>query len=156
MIRTHTRRMVDVPVRGGCLRVAIVEAEGSAPDAELPTVLAIDGVTSSHLAWAYLANELRDVRIIAPDLRGRGGSNSLPGPAGMETHATDLIAVLDALNIASLPVTTILGPTAARLSLTFESADAYLEFWKQHPAFPEWNATLDEYFAYPLTVFAPH
>ena len=105
MMNTHTHRTIDVPVRGGSLRVGVFEPAGATPDTELVTILAIHGVTSSHLAWLYLANELPDVRIIAPDLRGRGGSNTLEGPAGMRTHATDLIAVLDALNIASLPVT---------------------------------------------------
>jgi pimeloyl-ACP methyl ester carboxylesterase len=33
--------------------------------------------------------------LIAPDLRGRGDSASLPGPFGMEQHARDLAAVLD-------------------------------------------------------------
>src|SRR5690625_4820689 len=36
-------------------------------------------------------------RIVAPDLRGRGRSNTLPGPYGMGRHADDLADLLHAL-----------------------------------------------------------
>ena len=39
------------------------------------------------------------VRLIAPDLRGRGRSNTLPGPFGMTRHADDMAAVLDFLGV---------------------------------------------------------
>ena len=51
-------------------------------------------MTASHKAWPELAEALPDVRIIAPDLRGRGRSNALPAPYGMPSHAEDLAAVL--------------------------------------------------------------
>lgn len=92
---THTYRTVDVPVPGGGLRVGVwdpVDATGDVPD-----VLVVHGVTSSHLAWPYVVEELPGVRVIAPDLRGRGRSNELEGEAGMARHADDLVAVLDAL-----------------------------------------------------------
>ena len=38
--------------------------------------------------------------VLAPDLRGRGLSASLPGPYGMAEHAADLVAVLDHLGVA--------------------------------------------------------
>lgn len=80
-------------VRGGTLHTAIWGPD----DPAAPTVLAVHGVTASHKSWAYLAEALPDVRIIAPDLRGRGRSNQLPGPYGMTTHAHDLAAVLEDL-----------------------------------------------------------
>lgn len=72
--------------------------------AQAPTLLAIHGVTSSHLAWPCLVDELRGVRVIAPDLRGRGASSTVAGPAGMAVHADDMRAVLDAFGVASVPV----------------------------------------------------
>lgn len=94
-------RTTDVEVRGGTLHTALWGPEE--PDA--PTILAVHGVTASHKAWPYLAQALPGVRIIAPDLRGRGRSNSLPGPYGMPTHAADLAAVLGALTTG--PVTVV-------------------------------------------------
>ncbi|HET8879413.1 MAG TPA: alpha/beta hydrolase [Arthrobacter sp.] len=89
-----TYRTVDVAVRGGSLHTAIWGPEDSPENRDTPTILAVHGVTASHKCWAYLAAALPDVRIIAPDLRGRGRSNSLPGPYGMASHAEDLAAVL--------------------------------------------------------------
>ncbi|MEV4989889.1 alpha/beta hydrolase [Pseudarthrobacter sp. LMD1-1-1.1] len=89
----ETHRTTKVAVRGGTLHTAIWGPD----DPAAPTVLAVHGVTASHKSWAYLAEALPDVRIIAPDLRGRGRSNQLPGPYGMTTHAHDLAAVLEDL-----------------------------------------------------------
>jgi len=36
---------------------------------------------------------------VAPDLRGRGRSNNLPGPYGIDVHVRDILAVLDALGL---------------------------------------------------------
>lgn len=90
-------RTEDVDVRGGRLHLGVWEPESGAADA--PTVVAVHGITSSHLAWPLLAAALPDVRIIAPDLRGRGRSNALPGPYGMPTHADDVAAAMDALGV---------------------------------------------------------
>lgn len=90
-------RSVDAPVRGGTLRAGVWEPEGAAEDA--PTVLAIHGITASHVCWAELAALLPDVRVVAPDLRGRGRSRELPGPYGMPTHADDVAALLDHLGV---------------------------------------------------------
>lgn len=87
-----TYRTAGVEVRGGTLHTALWGPE----DPDAPTILAVHGVTASHKAWHYLAEALPDVRIIAPDLRGRGRSNGLPAPYGMPTHAQDLAAVLAA------------------------------------------------------------
>lgn len=86
--------LTSVPVRGGDLAVGV----WGPADADL-TVLAVHGVTSSHRSWPLVADRLPGVRVIAPDLRGRGRSNQLPGPYGMPQHADDLAAVLDAFGV---------------------------------------------------------
>lgn len=80
-----------VSVRGGDLVVAVWEPAVSASH----TILAVHGITASHLAWIAFAEQFPDVRIIAPDLRGRGGSRTLAGPWGMPQHGADMRAVLD-------------------------------------------------------------
>lgn len=91
-------RTIDVPVSGGDMRVGLWEPEDGRADA-VPAVLLIHGVTASHLSWPFVARRLPGVRVIAPDLRGRGRSNALEGPAGLHAHADDLVAVLDALGV---------------------------------------------------------
>ena len=99
-----TYRTHDVPVGGGTLRVG----EWGSHDSEHhgATVIAVHGITASHLAWASLAKALPQVRLIAPDLRGRGRSAGLPGPYGMARHAADLEAVIQSLE---LPPAILLG-----------------------------------------------
>jgi len=46
---------------------------------------------------SILATVAETRRIVAPDLRGRGRSNALPGPYGMAAHADDVAAVIGAL-----------------------------------------------------------
>ena len=90
-----TYRTLDVPVRGGMLRVG----EWAPADPDAPVVVAAHGITASHLAWATIADALPDVRFVAPDLRGRGRSNGLPGPFGMVQHAQDLAAISEFLGL---------------------------------------------------------
>jgi pimeloyl-ACP methyl ester carboxylesterase len=79
----------DVPVPGGELRVG---RWGVGPKA----VLGIHGITASSLSLAPLAHRLgAEFSLLAPDLRGRGGSSALPGPFGMVAHAADCAAVLE-------------------------------------------------------------
>ncbi|MFB7891428.1 alpha/beta fold hydrolase [Microbacterium sp. NPDC056044] len=190
----HEYRKIDVAVDGGLLRAGVWEPLDGGPDA--PTVLLVHGVTASHLAWPFVVERLPGVRVVAPDLRGRGRSNGISGPAGMTAHAADLAALLDALAIdrtlvvghsmggfvsvvfahlfpervsrlllvdGGLPldvpaglatdelVAGILGPTAARLSMRFAGTEAYLDFWRQHPAFTgAWTPELERYLAYDL------
>jgi pimeloyl-ACP methyl ester carboxylesterase len=83
-------RWESVPVRGGELRVGVWGERG-------PLVVAVHGITSSHVAWTLVAQELgRDHRVVAVDLRGRGGSRGLPAPYGMAAHADDIAAVIRA------------------------------------------------------------
>lgn len=188
--------LTSVPVRGGDLAVGVWGPEDG------PVLLAVHGITASHLAWSWLAQALPDHRIIAPDLRGRGRSGELPGPWGMSQHAEDLIAVLDHFSLDAvrvvghsmggfvsatlgmnypervidillvdgglpLPVPkgvapedlpeALIGPAAQRLALTFASEDAYLDFWREHPAFgADWNETLEDYLRYDLKGEAPN
>jgi lipase len=92
MVRAMTT-LSQVPVSGGELTVALWGLPGDGPP-----VLAIHGITANHLAWGMVA-PLVAGSVVAPDLRGRGGSGSLPGPFGMAAHAADCVAVLDALGI---------------------------------------------------------
>lgn len=89
-------RTLDVPVAGGHLRVGVWEEPDLAPDA--PTALLVHGVTASHRSWQVVADQLPGVRLVAPDLRGRGRSHP-DGEAGMTVHADDLVAVLDHLGV---------------------------------------------------------
>ncbi len=86
-------RQETVPVRDGLMTVGI----WGPADPATPTVLAVHGVSASHRSFGVLAEQLPGVRILAPDLRGRGRSNHLPGPFGMTTHAADLATVLETL-----------------------------------------------------------
>lgn len=82
------------PVRGGDL------AGGQwRPDAAGVPILALHGITATHRAWHHVADALPERRIVAPDLRGRGRSNGLPGPWSLRGHADDQLRVLDAHGI---------------------------------------------------------
>jgi lipase len=190
-------RTVDVSVPGGDLRVGVWEGTTDAA----PTVLLIHGVTASHLSWPFVAQRLPEVRVVAPDLRGRGRSNDLSGPAGLAAHARDMVAVLDVLGVeravvvghsmgafvalvlgdlypervsrvvlvdGGLPldlpagmgtddiIRLVLGPTAERLAMRFASVEAYLDFWRAHPAFRrDWTPELEAYLAYDLVGAEP-
>lgn len=63
-----------------------------------PTVVAVHGVTGNHLAWSLLARH-SPYEVVAPDLRGRGRSSGVAGPAGMRAHTADLCSVLDHLEL---------------------------------------------------------
>lgn len=193
---THKYRSVDVQVNGGMLRVGVWDPIAFVEGAAVPSVLAVHGITSSHLAWPLVVAQLPSTRVIAPDLRGRGSSRDVEGAGGMRAHAADLIAVLDHFGLAEVAVVghsmgafvavalahivpervsrltlvdgglpldapadlapeqlvqAILGATAERLSMKFASVDAYLDFWRVHPAFiGEWTPELEQYFAYDL------
>lgn len=91
-----------IPRGNGELAVFRYGAAGGKP------MLAIHGVTSSHLAWQWFADELvpRGYTIYAVDLRGRGDSRDVGGPYGMSVHADDMDAVLEELRI---PKAVIIG-----------------------------------------------
>jgi pimeloyl-ACP methyl ester carboxylesterase len=80
-----------VPVTGG--ELAVFQFGNGTGD----PVLLIHGVTSSNRAFQLFADSLiaRGKAPYAVDLRGRGDSNTLPGPFGMATHAKDMATVID-------------------------------------------------------------
>jgi pimeloyl-ACP methyl ester carboxylesterase len=91
------RQEIDVPVDGGLMRVGVWGPKLE----DAPVVLAVHGITASHVCWELLARQLPHARVVAPDLRGRGRSADLPGPWGMARHAEDLAHVLDGLGIGA-------------------------------------------------------
>ncbi|HZQ49112.1 MAG TPA: alpha/beta hydrolase [Candidatus Dormibacteraeota bacterium] len=76
-----------VPVRDGKLTVA-EWADGKRP------LLAIHGLSSTHKLWLWTVASLKGYHVIAPDLRGRGGSQGFRD-YGMRHNRDDMIAVLD-------------------------------------------------------------
>lgn len=93
-----TIRDLHVPVDGGVLAVA----EYGDPDG--PPVLAIHGITASSRTWPALARLLPEVRLIAPDLRGRGRSNAVHEDFGLGRQRDDMRAVLDVLGLEEVVV----------------------------------------------------
>lgn len=86
--------MPFVNVSGGALHYA-VEGEGE-------PLLLIHGFPLSHEMWRPQLDALKaSYRVIAPDLRGFGGSSALGGATTMESYASDCVAILDALQIDS-------------------------------------------------------
>jgi lipase len=84
--------MAGVPVAGGELRVARWGSGG-------PVVVAVHGITASHVAWRAVAQYLSGVTVLAPDLRGRGGSVHLSAPYGIAAHVRDVLSVLDHMGV---------------------------------------------------------
>ena len=83
----------DVSVEGGMLRVGVWGEAG-------PVILACHGITANHRCFRALADQLgHNFRLIAPDLRGRGRSAAISGPFGLQSHAKDMIAVMDHLGL---------------------------------------------------------
>jgi pimeloyl-ACP methyl ester carboxylesterase len=84
-------------------------------------------VLAGHSMGAYVATRLAATasdRVAAAVLVD--GGLALPRPAGID--ADTLLAA-------------VLGPALARLSMTFDSPEAYREFWRAHPAFAGcWDA----------------
>jgi lipase len=89
----------DVPVAGGALNVAYA---GPPPHEAEAVVLAVHGISASHMAWRAVARQLAGrtgACLIAPDLRGRGRSAALPRPYGLVAHVNDLTGALDHLGV---------------------------------------------------------
>lgn len=54
------------------------------------------------------------------------------------------IAIDENLDVEAITLA-ILGPTMERLSMTFADEDAWLAFWKAHPALTDWNEAIEAY-----------
>ncbi|MGR8918346.1 MAG: alpha/beta fold hydrolase [Gammaproteobacteria bacterium] len=106
------KEMLEVPVAGGSLAVARWPGDG-------PTLLLVHGISASHLNWVPVMRALPAGRfnVLAPDLRGRGASSSLPGPYGFERHVADLCALVDALDTG--PVTYVGHSMGAYIGTVF-------------------------------------
>lgn len=179
-----------MPVAGGEMRIA-TWGEGDR------VVVGIHGITGSCMQLAPVARRLvAGVRLVCPDLRGRGASNRLPPPFGVRSHAADCAAVIE--HASGGPVTVlgeslgafvavvlaasrpelverlvladgglptevprgmetdellkaVIGPAIDRLDHVFPTEQAYLDFWRVHPAVgEEWNADVEAYLAYDL------
>ncbi len=94
-----TSRVIETPR----LNVAILEREGDDP-ATPPerTVVFVHGNVSSSLFWQELMQDLpHDLRVIAIDLRGFGGTEHAPVDAtrGVRDYSDDVYATLEALGI---------------------------------------------------------
>jgi len=64
-----------------------------------PLVL-LHGFPLNHAMWRAQIDAFRDsYRVIAPDLRGFGGSSMTEGTVTMERHADDVAAILDGLGV---------------------------------------------------------
>jgi pimeloyl-ACP methyl ester carboxylesterase len=163
-------------------------------------MVAIHGLTSTHRNFGAIARALDgQLRVVAPDLLGRGNSSTPPaGSYGIQHHARDVLELMDSLEIdrtivaghsmgayvatavadlapdrvsgvvlldggvyIALPATkdldpdtlmsVVLGPVVARLTVTFESVDAYLEYWRQSPYFQDaWGPIAEDYVLYDL------
>jgi pimeloyl-ACP methyl ester carboxylesterase len=88
---------LGVDVAGG--RLAAFRLGDERPAA--PIVIAVHGITANSRSWLAVARALDGrANLIAPDLRGRGASNALPPPYGMDGHIADVLALLDRLEVA--------------------------------------------------------
>jgi pimeloyl-ACP methyl ester carboxylesterase len=82
-----TTEVIAVEVPGGHLAAEYLTAgSGSARP-----VLAIHGISSQRKLWNWLRAELPGLSLIAPDLRGRGGSVGVEGSSSVARHATDIL-----------------------------------------------------------------
>lgn len=75
--------------------VTIAVADWTGPKGPL---VCVHGLTSSSRAFAGLATELPQYRVLAVDCRGRGKSSKEP-PFGVLRHVADLASVMDAAGI---------------------------------------------------------
>ncbi|QDT30438.1 alpha/beta fold hydrolase [Gimesia panareensis] len=111
-----SQQLIDQSVNGIRMRVCVA-GEG-------PPVLLVHGFPLSHRMWQAQIDHLQQqYTVIAPDLRGFGGSGVTVGTVSMEQHARDLSELLDHLEIKE-PV--ILG------GLSMGGYIAW-EFWKHFP-----------------------
>jgi pimeloyl-ACP methyl ester carboxylesterase len=66
-----------------------------------PAIVMVHGLTANHTCWASVAEVLAgDRRLIAYDLRGRGGSDKPPGGYSLAQHGRDLAGLLDRLGLS--------------------------------------------------------
>jgi lipase len=87
---SNSYRSISAEVDGGRLLGGEWNRSGAT------TVVAVHGITANHRSFALLAEALPRHRLLAPDLRGRGASRTLPGPWGIDRHAEDVGGLITA------------------------------------------------------------
>lgn len=109
------------------IRLHYLDFNGSAPGAP---ILLLPGITSPAATWAFVAERLANRRrVIVPDIRGRGLSESRPGLGySLDDYAADALSMINAL---ALTDTVVIGHSmgarvAARLAATAPEAVAKL------------------------------
>ena len=88
---SSTYRSINAAVDGGQLHGGEWNPSGAT------TVVAVHGISANHRTFAPLAEALPQHRVLAPDLRGRGASSTLPGPWGIDRHAEDVARLITEL-----------------------------------------------------------
>ncbi|HET8615544.1 MAG TPA: alpha/beta hydrolase [Actinomycetales bacterium] len=112
----------ETEVDGG--RVVVHELAKGVPGG--PTVVAAHGITANALMWQPLADALArrrpDVRVLAPDLRGRADSRDVGGPRGLAAHAADLLVLVRSLGTRPLLVGHSMGAFVTGLAAATDPA----------------------------------
>jgi pimeloyl-ACP methyl ester carboxylesterase len=149
----------DAAVNGVRLHYRETSGEGG-------PLLCLHGITSNARSWDGLALELApEYRVLAPDLRGRGDSDKPFDDYGLATHAADVVALLDRLEIAravvighsmgaliGMMLATAHPDRVAKLVLVDhgvntppETIEALRPFWARLTReYPSWEAFLDQ------------
>jgi 3-oxoadipate enol-lactonase len=87
-----------------------------------PSVVLLHPFPVNHEFWLPLADSLSSrYRMILPDLRGHGVSDSGEGPATMQKHAADLARVMDDAEVGRAP---LIGVSIGGYAI--------FEFWRRH------------------------
>lgn len=94
--------MKQYRIQAGGVHINVVDWREGAGQLSL---LCLHGITANARGFDGIAEGLApEVGVVAVDLRGRGASDAPEGPYGVETHVRDVVAVLDALGLASVAV----------------------------------------------------
>jgi pimeloyl-ACP methyl ester carboxylesterase len=95
----HVEGVTHRYVEAGGLRLHVAEAGEGAP------LLLVHGWPQHWYEWRGLVAELAgERRLIMPDLRGFGWSDTPPGPIEPDVFVRDLVALLDALGLKQVDV----------------------------------------------------
>lgn len=103
-----------------------------------PAVMLIHGLGASHQDWRDVAPALAvQHRVLAPDLRGFGQSQQLPGPYRPDVMAGDVLALMDAKAIQQAHVVghSMGGAVAVELALRAPERVQTLTIANSVPAF---------------------
>lgn len=84
---------MSVAVPGGALPCDVFGPLAS------PAIVLLHALTANRTVWRPLARALPSLRLVAPDLRGRGGAFLVAGDSSVEQHAADVRCVLGELGL---------------------------------------------------------